>query len=94
MKNNLNNSLHAGRAGASLVGMKKTTRLFLRVSAEQKRRITTAAAGRRSVAAWLLNSAELRMKWDGVLHAIAQAESRGFKKSTIAAAVSRALAQL
>jgi len=86
--------LHAGRAGASLVGMKKTTRLFLRVSAEQKRRIVKAAAGRRSVAAFLLSSAELRMKWDGVLHAIAQAESRGFKKSAIAAAVSRALAQL
>ena len=94
MKNNLHNSLHASGSGVSLVGMKKTTRLFLRVSAEQKRRITTAAAGRRSVAAFLLNSAELRMKWDGVLHAIAQAESRGFKKSAIAAAVSRALAQL
>ena len=74
--------------------MRKNTRLFVRVSAEQKRRITTAAAGRRSVAAFLLSSAELRMKWDGVLHAIAQAEDRGFKKSTIAAAVSRALAQL
>ena len=94
MKNNLNNSLHAGRAGASLVGMKKTTRLFLRVSAEQKRRITTAAAGRRSVAAWLLNSAECRIKWGGVLRAVGAAEDRGFKKSTIAAAVSRALAQL
>ncbi len=94
MKNNLNNSLHAGRAGASLEGMRKTTRLFVRVSAEQKRRITTAAAGRWSVAAFLLSSAELRMKWDGVLHAIAQAEDRGFKKSTITKAVLKGLAQL
>ena len=94
MKNNCNKLSTAGCDGVSLDGMKKTSRLFVRVSAEQKRRITTAAAGRRSVAAFLLNSAELRMKWDGVLHAIAQAESRGFKKSAITASITRALAQL
>ena len=66
----------------------------MRVSAEQKRRIVKAAAGRRSVAAFLLSSAECRIKWGGVLRAIEQAESRGFKKSAIAAAVARALAQL
>lgn len=80
--------------GCTFLCMRKNTRLFVRVSAEQKARIVKAAAGRRSVAAFLLSSAELRMKWDGVLHAIAQAESRGFKKSAIAASVSRSLAQL
>ena len=80
--------------GCTFLCMRKNTRLFVRVSAEQKRRIVKAAAGRRSVAAFLLSSAELRMKWDGVLHAIAQAEDRGFKKSTITKAVLKGLAQL
>ena len=74
--------------------MRKNTRLFVRVSNEQKRRITTAAAGRRSVAAFLLSSAECRIKWGGVLRAIEQAEDRGFKKSTITKAVLKGLAQL
>ena len=80
--------------GCTFLCMRKNTRLFVRVSAEQKRRIVKAAAGRRSVAAFLLNSAECRIKWGGVLHAIAQAESRGFKKSAITASITRALAQL
>ena len=74
--------------------MRKNTRLFVRVSAEQKRRTVKAAAGRRSVAAFLLSSAECRIKWGGVLRAIEQAEDRGFKKSTITKAVLKGLAQL
>ena len=74
--------------------MRKNTRLFVRVSNEQKRRITTAAAGRRSVAAFLLSSAECRIKWGGVLRAIERAEDRGFKKSAITCAIVKALAQL
>jgi len=74
--------------------MKKNTRLFMRVSAEQKARIEKAAVGRKSVAAFLLSSAELRMRWGPVLRALGAAEDRGFKKSAIGAAVEKALAQL
>jgi hypothetical protein len=80
--------------GCTFLCMRKNTRLFVRVSAEQKARIVKAAAGRRSVAAFLLNSAECRIKWGGVLRAVGAAEDRGFKKSAIGAAVEKALAQL
>jgi hypothetical protein len=74
--------------------MKKNTRLFMRVSAEQKARIEKAAVGRKSVAAFLLSSAELRLRWGSVLRAVGAAEDRGFKKSAITASITRALAQL
>jgi hypothetical protein len=80
--------------GCTFLCMRKNTRLFVRVSAEQKARIVKAAAGRRSVAAFLLNSAECRIKWGGVLRAVGAAEDRGFKKSAITASITRALAQL
>jgi len=74
--------------------MAKETRFFVRVSETQKARIVKAAVGKKSVAAFLLSSVELRMRWGGVIRAIEQAESRGFKKSTIAQAVLKGLAQI
>jgi hypothetical protein len=74
--------------------MAKEARFEVRVSETQKARIVKAATGKKSVAAFLLSSAECRMKWSGVIRAIEQAEDRGFKKSTIAAAVIKTLAQI
>lgn len=73
---------------------KKTGRLNLRISTQMKARIEKAAVGRKSVAAFLLSSADLRMRWGPVLRALGAAEDRGFKKSAIGAAVEKALAQL
>lgn len=75
--------------------MAKNKTFLMRVEETQIKRVEEAARGRgKSTAAFLLSSAEMRMKWSGVIRAIEQAEERGFKKSTIAGAVTRALAQI